>query len=94
MAKFQIGPLRLTTVATQKKGQVKEISVSGGGQATPIEIRPAGYSTNHFFIDTSYIKLYDKYYLNNQYTPSMMIREIEVWVTSIATVPPQEHEML
>jgi len=48
MAKFQLGPLRLTTVATQKKGQVKEISVSGGGEAKPIEIRPASYSMNHF----------------------------------------------
>jgi hypothetical protein len=89
MAKFQLGPLRLTTVATQKKGQIKEISVSGGGEAKPIEIRPASYSTNHFFIDTSYIGLYENYYLKLQSPPSMLIRDIEVWVTSTATVPPQ-----
>jgi len=89
LAKFQLGPLRLTTVATQKKGQIKEISVSGGGQLTPIEIRPTGYSTNHFFIDTSYIGLYKDLYLNNRTVPSMAIREIEVWITSTATVPPQ-----
>ncbi len=89
MAKFQIGPLRLTTVATQKKGQIKEISVSGGGEAKPIEIRPADYSTNHFFVDKSYIDLYDKYYLNNETPSAMIIREIEVWVTSTASTPPQ-----
>jgi hypothetical protein len=89
MAKFQLGPLRLTTVATQKKGQVKEISVSGGGEAKPIEIRPASYSTNHFFIDTSYIGLYEDLYLNNRSTQSMTIREIEVWVTSTASGSPQ-----
>jgi hypothetical protein len=89
LAKFQLGPLRLTTVATQKKGQIKEISVSGGGQLTPIEIRPANYSTNHFFIDTSYIGLYKDLYLNNRSVASMAIREIEVWITSTATVPPQ-----
>ena len=88
MAKFQIGPLRLTTVATQKKGQIKEISVSGGSEAKPIEIRPASYSTNHFFIDTSYIKLYEDIYLNNSSGGYMAIRDIEVWVTSTASPPP------
>ncbi len=89
LAKFQLGPLRLTTVATQKKGQVKQISVSGGGEAKPIEILPSAYSTNHFFIDTSYIGLYEDYYLNNRSKQSMLIREIEVWVTSTVSVPPQ-----
>jgi cell surface protein SprA len=89
MAKFQIGPLNLTTVATQKKGQIKEISVSGGSEAKPIEIRPAEYSRNHFFIDTSYISKYEDVYLNNFSTGDMTIREIEVWVTSTASVPPQ-----
>jgi hypothetical protein len=88
MAKFQVGPLRLTTVATQKKGQVKEISVSGGGEAKSIEIRPADYSTNHFFVDTSYISKYQDVYLNNRSTGPMMIREIEVWVTYAASTPP------
>jgi cell surface protein SprA len=88
MAKFQIGPLRLTTVATQKKGQVKEISVSGGGESRPVEIRPAEYSTNHFFIDTSYIDLYQNFFLKNQSVDTMSIRDIEVWVTSTTTPPP------
>jgi len=90
LAKFQLGPLRLTTVATQKKGQIKEISVSGGGQLTPIEIRPANYSTNHFFIDTSYIALYpDLYQHNYSIKPYMTIREIEVWVTYTGSGVPQ-----
>ena len=55
MAKFQLGPLHLTTVATQKKGQIKQLSISGGGQSTPFTLRPSDYSQCHFFIDVSYI---------------------------------------
>jgi len=88
-ALFQVGPLRLTTVATQKKGQIKEIAISGGGEAKQIEIRPTNYSQNHFFIDTSYIRFYKNLY---QVPPvididvqTMRIREIEVWVTARGT---------
>jgi len=37
MAKFSDRAFALTTVATQKKGQVKEISVSGGGKQRPLK---------------------------------------------------------
>ncbi|MBN1398634.1 MAG: cell surface protein SprA [Bacteroidetes bacterium] len=90
LSRFQLGPLRLTTVATQKKGQIKEITVSGGGEAKPFEIRPAEYSQNHFFIDESYISLYNDYYLNNGNLPTdtLIITDLEVWITSTASLPP------
>jgi len=95
MAKFQIGPLRLTTVTTQKKGQIKELSVSGGGQSTAFEVRPPNYSRCHFFIDTSYIKFYENVY---QVPPTinldmqrMHIREIEVWVSTKTEMDPAKY---
>ena len=95
MAKFQIGPLRLTTVTTQKKGQIKELSLSGGGQSTPLEIRPANYSRCHFFIDTSYIKFYENIY---QVPPvikpemqTMHIHEIEVWISTKTEMDPAKY---
>ena len=95
MAKFQIGPLRLTTVATQKKGQIKELSISGGGQSTPFEVRPPDYSKCHFFIDTSYIKFYENVYqVPPIITPEMQkmhIREIEVWVSTKTEMDPAKY---
>jgi cell surface protein SprA len=95
MAKFQIGPLRLTTVTTQKKGQIKELSLSGGGQSTPVEIRPANYSRCHFFIDTSYIKFYENIYqVPPVIAPEMQrmhIREIEVWISTKTEMDPAKY---
>jgi hypothetical protein len=97
-ALFQVGPLRLTTVATQKKGQIKEISISGGSEAKQIEIRPSNYSTNHFFIDESYIPLYEQCYRVPLVVDADMqrqrIREIEVWVSSRSQVTEQTKEAI
>jgi cell surface protein SprA len=95
LAKFQIGPLSLTTVTTQKKGQIKELSLSGGGQSTPLEIRPANYSRCHFFIDTSYIKFYENVYqaqpLITPVMQTMHIRDIEVWVSTKTEMDPAKY---
>jgi len=82
-ALFQTGPLRLTAVASQKKGQIKEVAVSGGAQRTIFEKRAWEYATNHFFVDTSYIQYYEPYYQNDPPTVngSVQIVEEEVWVT-------------
>src|SRR5208282_3460352 len=57
-AKMQMGPLSLTTLVSQKKGQTKTLTVSGGSTSTAIVINPQNYSTKHFFVDT----LYQKYF--------------------------------
>ena len=95
-AGFQIGPLKLTTVASQKKGQVKALSVSGGGKPTPFEKRATDYSTDYYFIDTSYIAWFDSAYLN---IPPVVdrtkeIRDIEVWVTRIGNEDPNERDVV
>ncbi len=93
-AKFQAGPLTLTTLASQKKGQIKEVSVTGGSQQIPFEIPVYGYATNHYFVDTSYISKYEPYYLNEPPTvdPDAQIVEEEVWIsrTGISNDPTKE----
>ncbi len=85
-AKFQAGPLTLTTIASQKKGQIKEVEAKGGAQEIPFEMQPWNYSTNHFFVDTSYTTFYEPYYqaATLTITPQMsqaQIVEEEVWVS-------------
>ena len=94
-ARFQAGPLTLTTLASQKKGQIKEVSVSGGSQEVPFEFRAWNYATNHFFVDTlPYRSFYEYYYGSEpiQITAEMQnsqIIEEEVWVEYIGTDPTQ-----
>ncbi len=81
-AKFQTGPLTLTTIASQKKGQIKEVEAKGGAQENPFSIDAYDYATNYYFVDTSYRPLFEPYYLNDPATVSSgsQILEEEVWV--------------
>jgi len=96
LAKFQFGPLNLTTVASQKKGQIKELSVSGGARPTPFERRPTDYSKDHYFIDTAYISLYEDIFLRIPAVPdpNLQIQEIEVWVTSTTTFDAKDRNLV
>ncbi len=83
-AGFQFGPLKLTTVASQKRGQIKELSVSGGGRPTPFERRPYEYTRNHFFVDTVYRTIYEKALKERPLLfedANKQIQDIEVWVS-------------
>lgn len=84
-AHFKMGPFTLTTIASQKKGETKEVQVSGGTSETPFQKRAYEYSTNHFFLDTIYAsqttKIFENYY--GKPTPEvrsdMLVTQIEVW---------------
>ncbi|MCU7493178.1 MAG: cell surface protein SprA [Ignavibacteria bacterium] len=86
-ANFQLGPLSLTTLASQKKGEVKEISVTGGSTTNEFTLHAYDYSPNHFFIDTVYASTAPEYNIFNRYygrpTPDQdlyhTVKEIEVW---------------
>lgn len=90
-ARFQAGPFTLTTLASQKKGQIKEVNVSGGAQEIPFEIQAYNYSTNHFFVDTSYRQYYEPYYQNEPaiINEQVKIEEEEVWVELTGFDPTQ-----
>ena len=59
--KMQFGPLTLTALASQQKAQGKTISVSGGSTSQPFTLHAYDFSTNHFFVDTSFIGGYEHY---------------------------------
>ena len=84
-AQFKLGPLTLTTLASQKKGQIKEVNVAGGATSSTFDLRAYDYSTNHYFIDTvyasPYLHIFSSYYgsstpvINEKYR----VTDIEVW---------------
>jgi cell surface protein SprA len=93
-AKFQAGPLTLTTLASQKKGQIKEVAVSGGAKEQTFEMRAFEYATNHYFIDTAYIGGYEDYYLNDppRVNSQTQVVEEEVWVMRTGQVDVNERQ--
>mgnify|MGYP001279235523 CR=1 FL=1 len=53
-ARFQMGPFSLTALASQKKGEVEEVSLTGGSETQTFEKHAYDYSDNHYFVDTVY----------------------------------------
>lgn len=83
-AGMKFGPLLLTTLASQKRGEKKVLNASNGAIKNQITLKPYDYAYNHFWLDTVYIRFYDRYYQNNPpaATPDMEpynINEIEVY---------------
>ncbi len=75
-ADFKLGPLRLSTIASQKKGESSKLSISGGAQEQKFERRAYEYSDNYYFIDLAYrennaqgLNQYESYY-NYRFTHS------------------------
>ncbi len=97
-AKFQMGPFTLTTIASQKKSEVQEVSVTGGSQKSEFTVHAYEYSQNHFFVDTAYastapnLNLFNRYYGPTvpDIDPTFRIKEIEVWKTTTAHIDPQK----
>jgi len=86
-AQFKMGPFRLTTLASQKKGETKEVSVSSGATSQEYDIRAYEYSENHYFIDKDYadtsqgFNFFENFYgrIPSQVNPEYQVNEIEVW---------------
>lgn len=86
-ARFKMGPLTLTTIASQKKGEIKEKSISGGASSTPFELRAYDYSKNNYFVHKDYadtsenLNLFNKYYGNPEPIVNSFyyLKDIEVW---------------
>jgi len=71
---FKFGPLFLTTIASQKRGEKKTMTISGGSVKSQIAIKPYEYAQNHFFLDTVYKRFYDDYFAS---TPPTTVLEME-----------------
>jgi len=73
-AQLKMGPFSLTTIASQKKGETKEVQVSGGTSETPFQKRAYEYSTNHYFLDTVYASKTGKVFFNYYGNPTPQVR--------------------
>ena len=97
-AHFQMGPFSLTALASQKKGEIQEVSLSSGAQSQTYEIHAWDYSQNHFFLDTVYastssdLNIFNKYYGNSVpiQMPEYFVRDIEVWKSITGLKDPNE----
>lgn len=92
-ANFKMGPFTLTTLASQKKGETKEKSITNGATSQDFQIRAYNYSKNHFFISNIYadtsadLNLFNKYFGYVKYHNSPIpisnrqyfVKNIEVW---------------
>lgn len=84
-AQLKMGPFSLTTIASQKKGETKEVAVTGGTTEVTFSKRAFEYSTNHYFIDTVYaspsLNVFNNYYGNPtpQVRSDLLVVDIQVW---------------
>jgi cell surface protein SprA len=93
---FQLGPLTLTTVVSQKKSKQEEKDFTGGVQDQTFTINVFDYSDNHFLLDTIYKSSFLDYYNSTnigQYQPQTVLNRVlgddpdfEVWVQTDVTV--------
>jgi cell surface protein SprA len=92
-AQFKLGPLSLTTLASQKKGEIKEVSVTGGSTSQEFQKRAYEYSRNHFFVSSAYASTHpDSNYFNRYYDnpvpqvdETVKIVDMQVW-KSVKTI--------
>lgn len=92
-SQFQFGPFSLTALASQKKGEVTEVNLSGGSQSQTFEVHAYDYSENHYFLDEVYANSnYFNRIFRNQIIPGdediqqNRITDIEVWRSTTQNV--------
>src|ERR1044071_4990514 len=78
----RFGPVYVTTMPAQKKGerQSKTFGGGGAGQAAEHLVRPWEYRRNRFFLDTSYIKYYEPYCATIPRDPRVVINQAQEYV--------------
>ena len=101
-SKLKLGSFTLTSIATQKKGQIKEVSISNGATSSDFAIRAYNYSKNHYFIDTVYastspnLNLFEQYYGSPTPIANEQFRvvDIEVWKSINVTTSNRSNERI
>lgn len=81
---YQFGPLFLKTILSQRRGERRFLNARGGSSKTYFTVRAYDYARNHFFLDTSYFRVWKEYFRSaTPVLPSnandVVIKEIEVW---------------
>ncbi|HLF14421.1 MAG TPA: cell surface protein SprA, partial [Bacteroidota bacterium] len=96
-ANMQVGPLNLTALVSQKKGQTKELSISGGSESKDLSISPERYSQSYYFVDTVYARFWDDLHSSEVTSISSdvldnEIIQLDVW-RSVSQVTPQTQQL-
>lgn len=99
-ANFKMGPFQLTALASQKKGETEEVSLSGGSKSQTFEIRAYDYSKNHYFIHEVFADR-EKNIFNDIYGnptpvyrfPEYKIKDLEIWKSITGLVDPNERRV-
>lgn len=96
-ANMQVGPLNLTALVSQKKGQTKELSISGGSESRDLTISPEKYSQSYYFVDTIYRDYWDDLHSSEITSISEGVFrnelvQVDVW-RSVSQVTPQTQQL-
>ncbi|MGH2574689.1 MAG: cell surface protein SprA, partial [Ignavibacteria bacterium] len=84
---FKLGPLSLTTIASQKKSEKREVNITGGTQETSFRIPAWDYADNHYFLDTEYKSIFENYYSTGSSPDTAIVTDIEVWAQALPNNP-------
>lgn len=79
----ELGPLRLTSVISQQKGESKSQTITGGSQEVEFQLRPTDYDDDqHFFLDFYNRQQFESNMLDNlpSVGRSFQIDELNVWL--------------
>jgi cell surface protein SprA len=82
---WQMGNMRLTTVASTQKGQSNSLNIEGGAETTEFEVRPTDYDERkHFFLGYYFRNRWEDMHLENIDRITLFdgfnrVAEIEVW---------------
>lgn len=91
---MRFGPMYLTAIAAQKKGERQSKSFGGGpgsSSGTDFTIQPANYRRNRFFLDSSFIQNYERIYssvtspLGQNYPDVVSAPTVELWRSTTNT---------
>ncbi len=77
-AQFKLGPLTLTTIASQKKSEKKEVNINGGSVETPFDISIYDYAETNYLLDERWGHFFTRYY-TGQSVP-LDVTDVQVWV--------------
>ncbi|MBZ0202093.1 MAG: cell surface protein SprA [Ignavibacteria bacterium] len=84
-AQFKLGPLTLTTIASQKKSEKKEVNINGGSVETNFDIPIWDYAETNYLLDETYETEFTNFYSTG--ITSINITKIEVWVNALPNNP-------
>lgn len=77
-AQFKLGPLKLTTIASQKKSEKKEVNITGGSVETPFDISIYDYAETNYLLDERWGHFFTRYY--SGISVPLDVTEVQVWV--------------